>query len=37
MFADYEKKDIFLITSFFIIGLPGAPGQKGEPGKYKFK
>jgi hypothetical protein len=26
-----------LMISFLILGLPGAPGQKGEPGKYEIK
>jgi hypothetical protein len=32
-----KKNHTFLMISFLIVGLSGAPGQKGEPGKYKLK
>ena len=31
-----EKERELLMISFLILGLPGAAGQKGEPGKYKI-
>ena len=30
------KERELLMISFLILGLPGAAGQKGEPGKYKI-
>jgi hypothetical protein len=31
-----HKRDDLLMISFLFLGIPGASGQKGEPGKYKI-